>query len=68
VSSASGLSTSSFTPVTSNGFNAQNQLTGMGATYDSAGNQTAIGGFTFDYDAENRLKASTINGSTTTYF
>jgi RHS repeat-associated protein len=40
----------------------------MGATYDGAGNQTAIGGFTFNYDAENRLKTSTINGYTTTYF
>lgn len=67
VSSASGLSTSSFTPVTSNWFNAQNRLTGMGATYDGAGNQTAIGGFAFSYDAENRLKTSTINGYTTTY-
>jgi YD repeat-containing protein len=67
VSSASGLSTSSFTPVTSNWFNAQNRLTGMGATYDGAGNRTAIGGFAFSYDAENRLKTSTINNSTTTY-
>ena len=68
VASASGLSTSSFTPVTSNWFNAQNRLTGMGATYDGAGNQTAIGGFAFSYDAENRLKTSTINNYTTTYF
>jgi RHS repeat-associated protein len=67
VSSASGLSTSSFTPVTSNWFNAQNRLTGMGATYDGAGNQTGIGGLAFSYDAENRLKTSTINNYTTTY-
>ncbi len=42
-----------------------------GARYDggtpSAGNQTAIGGYAFSYDAENRLKTSTINSATTTY-
>jgi len=68
VSSWSAMSPSSFTPVSSNWFNAQNRLTGMGATYDAAGNQLAIGGYGFTYDAENRQKTSTIDSATTTYF
>ena len=41
---------------------------GLGIQYDAGGNQTAIGGFASTYDAENKLKASTINNYTTTYF
>ncbi len=39
----------------------------MGIQYDAAGNLTAIGGFTFAYDAENRLVSSTLNSITTNY-
>jgi RHS repeat-associated protein len=46
-------------------------LTG-GASYVNSsgvltGNQTAIGGYAFGYDAENRMTSSTINSSTTNY-
>jgi YD repeat-containing protein len=41
--------------------------TSLGASCDAAGNQTAIGGFTFAYDAENRLVSSTLNSVTTNY-
>jgi len=40
---------------------------GLGIQYDAAGNQTAIGGFSFTYDAESRLVSSTLNGVTATY-
>jgi RHS repeat-associated protein len=39
----------------------------LGIQYDAAGNLTAIGGFTFAYDAENRLVSSTLNSVTTNY-
>jgi RHS repeat-associated protein len=39
----------------------------LGIQYDAAGNLTAIGGFTFAYDAENRLASSTLNSVTTNY-
>jgi YD repeat-containing protein len=59
----------SFTPRTSTWYNANNRLvnTGLGITYDSAGNQTAIGGYANTFDAENRLTSSTINSVTTSY-
>src|SRR5574341_409654 len=38
----------------------------MGAYY-RGGNQMLIGGYTFTYDAERRLKTSSINNVTTTY-
>jgi hypothetical protein len=38
----------------------------VGSAYDYAGNQTQQGSYTFAYDAENRLKSSTINRATTT--
>ncbi|MBA3974681.1 MAG: hypothetical protein C0504_10760 [Candidatus Solibacter sp.] len=59
----------SFTPRTSTWYNANNRLvnTGLGIAYDSAGNQTAIGGYTNTFDAENRLTSSTINSVTTSY-
>jgi YD repeat-containing protein len=41
--------------------------TPVAASNSTAGNQTAIGGYTFTYDAENRLKTSTLGGNTTTY-
>jgi RHS repeat-associated protein len=47
-----GVPTWSMMP-TSNVFNSANQITGE--SYDGAGNQTAIGPYTLQYDAENRL-------------
>jgi RHS repeat-associated protein len=68
VSGWTGPSPSSFTPTSSSWFNpSTNRLTGAGAGYDFAGNQTAIGGYSFTYDGEDRLKTSTINSATTTY-
>jgi RHS repeat-associated protein len=68
VSGWTGPSPSSFTPTSSSWFNpSTNRLTGAGAGYDAAGNQTAIGGYSFTYDGEDRLKTSTINSATTTY-
>jgi RHS repeat-associated protein len=63
----SGYGLASFTPTTSSFFDAQNRMIGFGAHYDDAGNQDAIGAYQFHYDAENRLKDSTINSVTTTY-
>ncbi len=57
----------SFTPAAASDFDAANRLIIQSSTYDSAGNQTAIGAYTFTYDAENRLKTSAIGGNTTTY-
>ena len=39
----------------------------LGIQYDTAGNLAAIGGFTFAYDAENRLVSSTLNSVSTDY-
>ncbi len=54
-----GLSLSSFTPQYSTNFNANNQLVLQSSTYDSAGNHKTIGGFSYGYDAENRLVSVT---------
>ena len=67
VSSWSGITPSSFTPMAQTNFDANNRLLIQGSTYDGAGNQTAIGGFTNTYDAENRQTKSVIGGVTTTY-
>jgi len=68
-SAGAGWAPGSFTPVSASWFDGNNRMvnTGLGIGYDAAGNQTAIGGFTFAYDAENRLVSSTLNGVTTTY-
>ncbi len=55
------------TPTVSTNFDANNRLLVDNASYDSAGNQKAIAGFTNTFDAENRLATSTLNGVTTTY-
>ncbi len=67
VSQANVVTRHSFTPAAASNFDAANRLIIQGSTYDPAGNQTAIGGYTFTYDAENRLKSSAIGGNTTTY-
>ena len=65
--SNSTLGLNSFTPTVPTNFNGSNQMTYQGATYDGAGNQTAIGGYGFTYDAENRMTASKLSGATASY-
>jgi YD repeat-containing protein len=68
VSGWTGLSPWSFTPVSAEWYDARNRITGApSAGFDAAGNQTQLGGYHFDFDAENRLTASTINDVRTTY-
>ena len=67
VAAGSGPYMDPFTALGASNFNAQNQLVLGTAQYDPAGNQTRMGDYTFTYDAENRLKTSTINGSTVTH-
>lgn len=62
----SGLSTA-FTPVASSNFDGNNRMIKNSATYDSGGRQSAIGGYGFGYDAENRLTWSTMNSATTSF-
>jgi YD repeat-containing protein len=65
VSSTSGVSASAFTPISSSNFNAANRLHVNNATYDNAGNQSAVGGFAFTYDAENRQTLASQSGIAT---
>lgn len=67
VSATRVMSRASFTPSGPSNFNANNQLLIQGSGYDPAGNQTAIGGFTFAYDHEGRVKTSTLSSIATTY-
>ena len=67
VSNWAGLAPEAFTPVSAANFNAQNQLLIQGSSYDVAGNQTAIGGYTFTWDGEGQLRTALLNGQTTTY-
>jgi RHS repeat-associated protein len=67
VTSPGGFSLYQFTPTGLANFNTKNQVVIQGSTYDNAGNQTVIGGYTFTYDAENRLYSSAIGNSTTSY-
>ncbi|MCL4797460.1 MAG: RHS repeat-associated core domain-containing protein [Bryobacteraceae bacterium] len=67
VTQANVVTRHSFTPAAASNFDAANRLIIQGSTYDPAGNQTGIGGYTFTYDAENRLKTSKIGDNTTTY-
>ena len=64
---SSGQSLDSDTPQASSNFDANNRLQINQTSYDNAGNQTAIGGYTNVYDAENRLWTSTLGNVTTTY-
>jgi RHS repeat-associated protein len=73
LTSTGGLQPSPFMPNSSAWFDSKNRLSNaaLGITYDKGatgpGNLTAIGGYTFEYDAENRQTKATINGITTTY-
>lgn len=63
------LALNASTPVAPSNFDSTNHLQINGTSYDGAGNQSAIGvgGYTFSYDAENRMTSSKINGGTTQY-
>ncbi len=72
VTTYSGQSLNSFTPVVSTNFDAKNRLTRQGAVYDNglpngAGNQTTIGAYNSVYDAENRLTSSSNGVVSATY-
>ncbi len=70
---SAGTTLSSFTPTASTNFS-NNRLIIQNSSYDSAGNQKAIGGiggvpsYTFNYDAENRLSSATLGGTTNYYY
>ena len=68
-SQRTGWAPGSFTPTSPSWFDEKNRLVTplLRTQYDAAGNLTAIGGFTFEYDAENRRVSSTLNSVTTTY-
>jgi RHS repeat-associated protein len=56
---------SSVTPTSSAGYNSgTNQVNINGATFDEAGNEIAVGAYTFTYDAESRIVNSTLGGAT----
>jgi len=61
-----GIAPDSFTPVASSNYNTKNQLITQGSSYDPAGNQEVIGSYTISYDAEGKLKTSTLSGITMT--
>ena len=54
-----GLQIDQFTP-TGNGYDGNNHMSGLQYA-DGRGNVTQIGGYTYQYDAENRLIASTLS-------
>ena len=63
---SSGLPVSPFTPQYASNFGSGNNRLGIqNSTYDLAGNQTVIGGFTYSYDAENRVSVVTEPSPTT---
>lgn len=62
-----GLETYPFTPQAASNVDDTNRLRIQNADYDAAGNQRAIGAYTFSYDAESHMTASSISGNVTTY-
>ncbi|PZE27263.1 hypothetical protein DEI86_07150 [Curtobacterium sp. MCBD17_028] len=48
-------------------YNAANQITSSGYTYDAAGNLTASPGVTYTYNGAEQMTSSTMGGKTTTY-
>jgi RHS repeat-associated protein len=52
-------------PMLSVGVNTKNQINNTGFVYDAAGNLTADGTFTFQWDAESRIKS--LNGGAVSY-
>jgi RHS repeat-associated protein len=70
VSANSGFSLSASTPTVASNFDSNNRLQVNGAAYDNGqpsgnGNQTAIGGYTYTYDAENRMVSAVLNAGAT---
>ena len=61
VSTNSGFNRTSFTPTDASVFNSRNQLGNNDAGFDSAGAQTGIGGYSYVYDAENRMTTATLS-------
>jgi RHS repeat-associated protein len=59
-----GTTLSSFTPSAQTNFNSSNQLLIQSSSYDAAGNQQAIGAYSFQYDGENRQTSATVGGTT----
>jgi RHS repeat-associated protein len=53
-----------FVPTSQAAFNTANQTTINNAAYDSVGNQTQSGGYSYGYDAENRLTSSDLINAT----
>jgi RHS repeat-associated protein len=70
VSASPGYTLNSFTPVTGadyDNLNHMNASLGRSAIYNPGGNQTQIGAYGNQYDAENRMTSSSIGGGTATY-
>jgi RHS repeat-associated protein len=70
VSANSGFSLSPSTPTVASNFDSKNRLQVNGAAYDNGqpsgnGNQTAIGGYTYTYDAENRMVSAVLSAGAT---
>jgi RHS repeat-associated protein len=61
----SGYSISSFTPTGASSFDANNRLNVNDSADDPSGNgnQTAIGGYSYTYDAENRMISANLGGN-----
>ena len=66
-----GTSTGSGNPTTfrgtANTFNADNQMTNTGYSYDGDGNPTIYKNATLTFDPENRMTANTVGGQTNSY-
>lgn len=54
-------------PTQSFSINANNRITNSGFSYDAAGNLLSDGSFTYQWDAENRMKSLNTTGATYTY-
>jgi RHS repeat-associated protein len=68
---ANGFNTQPFTPTSANAYDGtKNQLVYAfeNVGYDSAGNQNAIGGYTFSYDAENRMTSAVLASTQATMY
>jgi RHS repeat-associated protein len=62
-----GYNVSSFSPTGTSNFDANNRLGVNNSAYDPSGvgNQTAIGGYTYTFDAENRMISANLGGGGT---
>ncbi|HYP07677.1 MAG TPA: RHS repeat-associated core domain-containing protein, partial [Bryobacteraceae bacterium] len=65
-----GMAPPSFTPRSSGWYNAANNRltnTGLGIQHDAVGNLTAMGAYTFTYNADGLMRSSTVSGTTRAY-